>query len=80
MMNRWKRIVLAVMIVMAAVCLSSCQESREKQYQEAMNKAEESGANLVLADRNIQTTFKRTWRKLTAKDKIRLLNVIVSNS
>ena len=41
MMNRWKRIVLAVMIVMAAVCLSSCQESREKQYQEAMNKAEE---------------------------------------
>ena len=46
----------------------------------AMNKAEESGANLVLADRNIQTTFKRTWRKLTAKDKIRLLNVIVSNS
>ena len=45
----------------------------------AMNKAEESGANLVLADRNIQTTFKRTWRKLTAKDKIRLLNVIVSS-
>ncbi|MBQ3376149.1 MAG: TraB/GumN family protein [Erysipelotrichaceae bacterium] len=45
----------------------------------AMKKAEESGKNLVLADRNIQTTFKRCWRKLTAKDKIKLINVIVSS-
>ena len=45
----------------------------------AINKAEELSANLVLADRNIQTTFKRTWRKLTAKDKFKLINVIISS-
>ena len=45
----------------------------------AINKAEEKGANLVLADRSVQTTFKRTWRKLTFRDRMKLLNVIVSS-
>lgn len=35
--------------------------------------AEETGANLVLADRNIQTTFMRIWRKMTLKEKLDLL-------
>lgn len=45
----------------------------------AINKADETGADLVLADRSIQTTFKRTWRKLTFKDRMKLLNVIISS-
>ena len=35
--------------------------------------AEETGASLVLADRNIQTTFMRIWRKMTLKEKVELL-------
>ena len=35
--------------------------------------AEETGAQLVLADRSIQTTFMRIWRKMTLKEKFELL-------
>lgn len=35
--------------------------------------AEETGAHLVLADRSIQTTFMRIWRKMTLKEKFELL-------
>ena len=35
--------------------------------------AEETGAHLVLADRSIQTTFMRIWRKMTLKEKLELL-------
>ena len=34
---------------------------------------------LVLADRNIQTTFRRVWAKINFKDKIRLLSTIISS-
>ncbi len=35
--------------------------------------AEETGANLILADRSIQVTFLRIWRKIGFRDKCKLL-------
>jgi pheromone shutdown-related protein TraB len=40
---------------------------------EGINSAKETGAQLVLADRSIQTTFTRIWRKLNLWDKAKLL-------
>lgn len=40
---------------------------------EGINSAKETGAQLVLADRSIQTTFTRIWRKLNLWDKSKLL-------
>lgn len=40
---------------------------------EGINSAKETGAQLVLADRSIQTTFTRIWRKLNIWDKAKLL-------
>lgn len=40
---------------------------------EGISSAKETGAQLVLADRNIQTTFTRIWRKLNLWDKAKLL-------
>jgi len=39
----------------------------------AMEKAEESGAELVLADRDIRTTMTRTWRTMRFTSKLRFL-------
>lgn len=39
--------------------------------------AKETGAELVLADRNIQTTFMRIWRKLSLWEKLKLLVSLV---
>lgn len=40
---------------------------------QGMESAEEVGAKLVLADRNIQTTFLRIWRSLNFREKAKLL-------
>ena len=40
---------------------------------EGINSAKETNAQLVLADRSIQTTFTRIWRKLNLWDKAKLL-------
>jgi pheromone shutdown protein TraB len=40
---------------------------------QGIESAEEIGANLVLADRNIQTTFMRIWRSLSFWEKTKLL-------
>ena len=40
---------------------------------QGMESAKETGATLVLADRSIQTTFLRIWRKLNLWDKIKLV-------
>lgn len=40
---------------------------------EGISSAKETGAQLVLADRSIQTTFTRIWRKLNLWDKAKLL-------
>lgn len=40
---------------------------------QGIESAKETGANLVLADRKIQTTFLRIWRKLSIWEKMKLL-------
>jgi len=44
-----------------------------------INKAKELNAQLVLADRPVQTTFKRIWANMGFMDKIRLLSAIISS-
>lgn len=44
---------------------------------QGIESAEEADAKLVLADRNIQTTFRRIWRKLSFWEKIKLLFGII---
>lgn len=41
--------------------------------------AEEVGAELVLADRNIQTTFTRIWRGSSFWDKIKIMTAVLSS-
>jgi len=45
---------------------------------QGIKSAEEVGAKLVLADRNIQTTLLRTWRLLGRKERLKLLLVLNS--
>lgn len=40
---------------------------------QGIKSADEIGANIVLADRDIRTTFSRIWRLLSAKEKFKLL-------
>ena len=47
---------------------------------QGMESAKETGATLVLADRNIQTTFLRIWRKLNLWDKTKLLGSLLFSS
>ncbi|MBR0138282.1 MAG: TraB/GumN family protein [Erysipelotrichaceae bacterium] len=49
-----------------------------KEMMIGISKSEELGAHLVLADRSVNTTFKRVWRMLTFKDKINLLGAVIS--
>jgi pheromone shutdown-related protein TraB len=44
---------------------------------EAVRVAKERGANVILADRDIQTTFKRTWRLLSLWDKSQVMSMLV---
>lgn len=67
--------------MLANLVLGSYQRKLAKQLDtnvgqemiQGMKSAEETGANLVLADRNIQTTFMRIWRKMTLKEKFNLI-------
>lgn len=45
----------------------------------AMEKAKEYDARLVLADRDVQITLKRTWRSLSFKDKISVMGGLVGS-
>ena len=47
---------------------------------EGINSAKETGAQLVLADRSIKTTFTRIWRKLNLWDKGKLLFELLLSS
>ena len=67
--------------LLASLALSSYQKRMAKQLNtkvggemiQGMESAEAIGAQLVLADRSIQTTFLRIWRKLNLWDKAKLL-------
>ncbi|MCR5066724.1 MAG: TraB/GumN family protein [Erysipelotrichaceae bacterium] len=43
-----------------------------------INKARELNAQLVLADRSVQTTFKRIWANMGFRDKLQMANAIIS--
>lgn len=47
---------------------------------QGMESAKETGATLVLADRKLQTTFLRIWRKLNLWDKIKLIGSLLFTS
>ncbi len=47
---------------------------------QGIESANETGATLVLADRNLQTTFLRIWRKLKFWDKIKLVGSLLFGS
>lgn len=47
---------------------------------EGINSAREAGANLVLADRDIQTTFLRIWHSLGFLSKMKLLGIILMST
>ena len=67
--------------LLASLALSSYQKRMAKQLNtkvggemiQGMESAEAIGAELVLADRSIQTTFLRIWRKLSLWDKGKLM-------
>ncbi|HOO91640.1 MAG TPA: TraB domain-containing protein, partial [Syntrophales bacterium] len=45
----------------------------------AIHKAEETGAEIVLGDRDIRTTMKRTWRKMRFFKKLRFMFELISS-
>jgi pheromone shutdown-related protein TraB len=45
----------------------------------AINKADETGARIVLADRDIRTTLKRTWRNMRFFKKLRFVFELISS-
>ncbi|MBW2559003.1 MAG: TraB/GumN family protein [Deltaproteobacteria bacterium] len=45
----------------------------------AINKAEEAGAEIVLADRDIRVTMKRTWRNMRFFNKLRFVFELISS-
>ena len=49
-----------------------------QEMRQGIESAEETGAELVLADRNIQLTFKRVWRGLGLWEKLKLIFQIIS--
>ncbi len=69
----------------ANILLSNYQRKIAEQFNisagqemiQGMDSCEELGANLVLADRNIQTTFSRVWRGVSFWGKIKLMASIV---
>ncbi|MDU1583759.1 MAG: TraB domain-containing protein, partial [Peptoniphilus harei] len=69
-----------VTLLIANLILSSYQRNIAKKLKtkpgqemiEGMKASEELGINLVLADRSIQTTFMRIWRKMGFFEKIKL--------
>lgn len=67
--------------MLANLVLGSYQKKLAKQLDtnvgqemvQGIRSAEELGADLVLADRSVQTTFMRIWRKMNLKEKFDLL-------
>ncbi|PSL42920.1 pheromone shutdown-related protein TraB [Salsuginibacillus halophilus] len=72
-------------LLLMNLAISSFQKRTAKQFginageemMQGVNSAEECEAELVLADRNIQTTFSRIWHKLGFFGKLKLLMSIV---
>ena len=86
--ERWKKMDIfqvirekKVLYVLANLALSAWQRSLGEQLgvkpgselRAAVESAEEVGATLILADRDVQATLKRSWGNLRLWDKLRLL-------
>lgn len=75
-----------VTLLIANLILSSYQKNIAKKLKtkpgqemiEGMKASEEFGINLVLADRSIQTTFMRIWRKMVFFERIKLFFSLMS--
>ncbi len=75
-----------VTLLIANLILSSYQKNIAKKLKtkpgqemmEGIKASEEMGINLVLADRSIQTTFMRIWRKMGFFEKIKLFFSLMS--
>lgn len=75
------------MLVLANLFLSSFQRKIAAKMDiqpgaemiQGIDSANEAGAEIVLADRDIQTTFKRIWRKSTLGEKFKLLYQILGS-
>src|SRR5699024_2579338 len=71
-------------LLLMNLAISSFQKRMAKQFDvkprqemiQGIESAEEIGAELILADRNIQTTFSRIWRGMGLKGKAMLLSQI----
>lgn len=92
--NKWKEMDIFKIIkekkatlLLMNLAISSFQRRMAKQFGinpgqemiQGIQSAEESGAELVLADRNIQITFNRIWRNLGWKGKAMLLTQVVAS-
>lgn len=72
-------------LLLMNLAISSFQNRLAKQFEikpgqemiQGIESAKETGANLVLADRNIQITFSRIWHNLGFMGKAQLLNGVI---
>ncbi|MCB0278325.1 MAG: TraB/GumN family protein, partial [Calditrichaeota bacterium] len=91
--NRWSKLDIfqvvrekKVLFLLSNIAISSFQRrignklgvKPGAEFQAAIDKAEETKAHLVLADRDIQATLKRTWANLSFFKKINTLALISS--
>ncbi|MFD1039849.1 TraB/GumN family protein [Virgibacillus byunsanensis] len=92
--NKWKDMDIFKVIkenkatlLLMNLAISSFQKRMAKQFGinpgqemiQGIESAEKAGAELVLADRNIQLTFSRIWRGLGLKGKAKLLTQIIGS-
>lgn len=74
-------------LLLMNLAISSFQKRMAKQFDinpgqemiQGIDSAEDVGANLVLADRNIQTTFSRIWNNIGLKGKALLLTQVIAS-
>lgn len=74
-------------LLLMNLAISSFQNRMAKQFDvtpgaemiQGIDSAKETGAELVLADRNIQTTFSRIWGNLGAGGKAQLLTSVIAS-
>lgn len=75
------------MLLLSSLIMSSFQKRIGKklgvipgaELLEAVHQAEEVGARIVLADRDIQITLKRTWANLNLRNKLKMVSQLVAS-
>jgi pheromone shutdown-related protein TraB len=92
--DRWKKLDIfqiirekKVLFLMSSIAMGAFQRrlgaelgvKPGAEFKAAIEKANEIGAKVVLADRNIQATLKRTWRRLSFFKKLNTFNMLVES-